>query len=233
MVERSDRAGPTPMLELTRLGKSYPTPRGPLEILSDVSLSLSRGDAAAITGPSGSGKSTLLYILGALEPPTSGTVTLDGRNPFELPQKALASFRNKQVGFVFQDHCLLPQCSVLENVLIPTLVAESRNGAADRARALLGQVGLKERIDHRPGELSGGEQQRVAMARALIREPLLLLCDEPTGNLDRDSAETVAAMLLDLHRSQQTILIVVTHNPELAAKFPLRLELTGRHLRKV
>ena len=221
------------MLELTRLGKSYPTPRGPLEILSDVSLSLSRGDAAAIMGPSGSGKSTLLYILGALEPPTSGTMTLDGRNPFELPEKALAAFRNKQVGFVFQDHCLLPQCSVLENVLIPTLVAESRNGAADRARALLGQVGLKERIDHRPGELSGGEQQRVAMARALIREPLLLLCDEPTGNLDRDSAETVAAMLLDLHRSQRTILIVVTHNPELAAKFPLRLELTGRHLRKV
>jgi lipoprotein-releasing system ATP-binding protein len=160
-------------------------------------------------------------------------VTLDGRNPFELPEKALAAFRNKQVGFVFQDHCLLPQCSVLENVLIPTLVAESGNGAADRARTLLGQVGLKERIDHRPGELSGGEQQRVAIARALIREPLLLLCDEPTGNLDRDSAETVASMLLDLHRSQRTILIVVTHNPELAAKFPLRLELTGHHLRKV
>ena len=233
MVEQKQRAGPTPMLELTRLGKSYPTPRGPLEILSDVSLSLLRGDAAAIMGPSGSGKSTLLYILGALEPPTSGTVKLDGRNPFELSEKALAAFRNKQVGFVFQDHCLLPQCSVLENVLVPTLVAESRNGSSNRARTLLEQVGLKERIDHRPGELSGGEQQRVAMARALIREPLLLLCDEPTGNLDRDSAETVASMLLDLHRSQRTILIVVTHNPELAARFPLRLELTGRQLKKV
>ena len=220
------------MLEITRVSKSYPTPRGPLEVLSDVSLSLARGDAVAIMGPSGSGKSTLLYILGALDPPTSGTVTLDGQNPFELPEKRLAAFRNKQIGFVFQDHCLLPQCSVLENVLVPTLVAESRNGVADRAHALLAQVGLKERTDHRPGELSGGEKQRVALARALIREPLLLLCDEPTGNLDHDSAETAASMLFDLHRSRQTILIVVTHNPELAAKFPLRLELVDRRLRK-
>jgi lipoprotein-releasing system ATP-binding protein len=204
-----------------------------LEVLSGVSFSLSRGDAVAIMGPSGSGKSTLLYILGALDPPTSGTVTLDGRNPFELPEKELAAFRNKQVGFVFQDHCLLPQCSVLENVLVPTLVAESRNGAAERARALLEQVGLKERIEHRPAELSGGEQQRVAIARALVREPLLLLCDEPTGNLDQQSAETVASMLLDLHRSQQTILVLVTHNPSLAARFPMRLDLAGRHLEKV
>jgi len=221
------------MLEITRVSKSYPTPRGPLDVLLDVSLSLSRGDAVAIMGPSGSGKSTLLYILGALDPPTSGAVTLDGRNPFELPEKQLAAFRNKQVGFLFQDHCLLPQCSVLENVLVPTLVAESRNGVVGRARALLGQVGLQERIDHRPAELSGGEQQRVSLARALIREPLLLLCDEPTGNLDHDSAETVASMLLDLHRSRQTILVVVTHNPELAAKFPVRLELVDRRLRKV
>ena len=221
------------MLEVRQVSKSYSTPRGPLQILSDVSLSLSRGNSAAIMGPSGTGKSTLLYILGALEPPTSGVVTLDGRNPFELPERALAAFRNKQVGFVFQDHCLLPQCSVLENVLVPTLVAESQNGAEPRARQLLEQVGLKERIDHLPGELSGGEQQRVAIARALIREPLLLLCDEPTGNLDHQSAETVASMLLDLHRSQQTILVVVTHNPELAAKFPLRLALVDRHLNKV
>jgi lipoprotein-releasing system ATP-binding protein len=221
------------MLEINRLYKSYPTPRGQLEVLSDISLSLSRGDAASIMGPSGSGKSTLLYILGALEPPTSGTVTLDGRNPFELPEKQLAAFRNRQVGFVFQDHCLLPQCSVLENVMVPTLVAESRNGDRDRARVLVEQVGLKERLDHLPGELSGGEQQRVALARALIREPLLLLCDEPTGNLDRASAETVASMLLDLQRSRQTILIVVTHNPELAARFPVRLELAGKNLKKV
>jgi len=221
------------MLEVRQVSKSYSTPRGPLQILSDVSLSLSRGDAVAIMGPSGTGKSTLLYILGALEPPTSGAVTLDGRNPFELPERALAAFRNKQIGFVFQDHCLLPQCSVLENVLIPTLVAESKNGAESRARQLLEQVGLKQRIDHLPGELSGGEQQRVAIARALIREPLLLLCDEPTGNLDHQSAETVASMLLELHRSQQTILFVVTHNPELASKFPLRLALVDRHLNKV
>ena len=221
------------MLEINRLYKSYPTPRGQLEILSDISLSLSRGDAASIMGPSGSGKSTLLYILGALEPPTSGTMTLDGRNPFALPEKQLAAFRNRQVGFVFQDHCLLPQCSVLENVLVPTLVAESRNGSRDRAQALLAQVGLKERLEHLPGELSGGEQQRVALARALIREPLLLLCDEPTGNLDRASAETVASMLLDLHRSRQTILIVVTHNPDLASKFPLRVELAGKNLKRV
>ena len=226
------QAGPSSlMLEIAGVSKSYPTPRGPIEVLSNISLSLSRGDAVAIMGPSGSGKSTLLYILGALEPPSSGTVTLDGRNPFALREKELAAFRNKQIGFVFQDHCLLPQCSVLENVLVPTLVAESSDGAADRARALLSQVGLKERMDHRPAELSGGEQQRVALARALIREPLLLLCDEPTGNLDRASADTVASLLLDLHRSRQTILVLVTHNPELAAKFPLRLELIDRHLK--
>ena len=221
------------MLEITRVSKSYPTPRGPLEVLSDISLVLSPGDAVAIMGPSGSGKSTLLYILGALEAPSAGTVKLDGSNPFQLPEKQLAAFRNKQVGFVFQDHCLLPQCSVMENVLVPTLVADSQNGAADRARRLLTQVGLDQRLDHRPAELSGGEQQRVALARALIREPRLLLCDEPTGNLDRASAETVAGMLLDLHRSQQTILIVVTHNPELAAKFPKRLELMNRHLKTI
>ena len=221
------------MLEITRVSKSYPTPRGPLVVLSDISLVLSPGDAVAIMGPSGSGKSTLLYILGALEAPSAGTVKLDGSNPFQLPEKQLAAFRNKQVGFVFQDHCLLPQCSVMENVLVPTLVADSQNGAADRARRLLTQVGLDQRLDHRPAELSGGEQQRVALARALIREPRLLLCDEPTGNLDRASAETVAGMLLDLHRSQQTILIVVTHNPELAAKFPKRLELMNRHLKTI
>jgi len=230
MAER--QAGPSSlMLEIVGVSKSYPTPRGHIEVLSNISLSLSRGDAVAIMGPSGSGKSTLLYILGALEPPSSGTITLDGRNPFALREKELAAFRNKQIGFVFQDHCLLPQCSVLENVLVPTLVAESSNGAADRALALLSQVGLKERMDHRPAELSGGEQQRVALARALIREPLLLLCDEPTGNLDRASADTVASLLLDLHRSRQTILVLVTHNPELAAKFPLRLELIDRHLK--
>jgi len=221
------------LLQLTELAKEYPAPRGSISILSGVSLTLNRGDAASIVGPSGSGKSTLLYILGALEPPSSGTVALDGRNPYALPEKELAAFRNKQIGFVFQDHCLLPQCSVLENVLIPTLVADSQEGVRERARVLLDQVGLADRLDHRPGELSGGEKQRVAIARALIREPLLLLCDEPTGNLDQSSASAVASLLFDLHRARNTILIVVTHNLELAAKFPIRLELTGRRLVRV
>ncbi|MCI0485423.1 MAG: ABC transporter ATP-binding protein [Blastocatellia bacterium] len=221
------------MLEATNLTKEYPTPRGTLPIISDISLKLSRGDAVSIMGPSGSGKSTLLYILGALEPPTSGTVTLDGRNPFELNERKLAAFRNKEIGFIFQDHCLLPQCSVLENVLTPTLVAESNGDYAERARTLLNQVGLGERLEHRPSELSGGEKQRVALARAMIRNPLLLLCDEPTGNLDHASAEMVASLLLDLHKEQQTILVVVTHSAELAAKFPLRFQLLDRHLHPV
>ena len=221
------------MLEATNLTKNYATPRGPLPILSAINLSLQRGDAVSIMGPSGSGKSTLLYILGALESPTTGTVTLDGQNPFQLGEKDLAAFRNQKIGFVFQDHCLLPQCSVLENVLAPTLVAETKDNFAERAKSLLHQVGLSERLDHRPAELSGGEKQRVAIARALIRQPLLLLCDEPTGNLDRDSAENVASLLLDLHKQQNTILIVVTHSPELAAKFPIRFEMRGKQLHQL
>jgi lipoprotein-releasing system ATP-binding protein len=213
------------MLEISNVTKQYPSPRGPLTVLSGVSLALNRGEAAAIMGPSGSGKSTLLYIAGALEPPTAGTVTLGGVNPYAIPEKALAAFRNRSIGFVFQDHCLLPQCSVLENVLVPTLVAKDRAAYPVRARNLLHQVGLEDRLDHRPAELSGGEKQRVALARALILRPALLLCDEPTGNLDESSAEMVAALLLELHARQQTILIVVTHNPALAARFPIRYEL--------
>jgi lipoprotein-releasing system ATP-binding protein len=220
------------LLEVTQLTKEYPTPRGPLPILTDITLTFNRGDAVAIMGPSGSGKSTLLYVVGALEPPTAGTVALDGQNPFTLDEAKLAAFRNEKIGFVFQDHCLLPQCSVLENVLTPTLVANGDRNYVERAKSLLGQVGLSERLEHRPAELSGGEKQRVAIARALIREPLLLLCDEPTGNLDRQSAETVASLLLDLHRQQQTILIVVTHSAELAAKFPLRFELIDHQLKR-
>ena len=217
------------MLNVNNVSKSYPTPRGELSILSGVSLTLERGDAVAIMGPSGSGKSTLLYILGALERPSSGTVTLDGRDPFTLGEREQAAFRNEHVGFVFQDHSLLPQCSVLENVLTPTLVAPraGRDAAGDdaRARGILQQVGLAERLDHRPGELSGGEKQRAAVARALIRNPDLLLCDEPTGNLDRASADAVAALLLDLHATHRTILVVVTHSAALAEKFPVRYEM--------
>lgn len=220
------------MLEVTNLAKSYPTPRGTLEILSDLSFALKSGDAASIVGPSGSGKSTLLYILGALEPPTSGTVTVDGVNPFTLPPTELAAFRNRRVGFVFQDHLLLPQCSVLENVLVPTLVGERDAEAPARARELLERVGLADRLDHRPAELSGGERQRVALARALIRRPPLLLCDEPTGNLDHAAGDVVANMLFDLHERQDTVLVVVTHNTGLAAKCPTRFELVGQRLEK-
>jgi lipoprotein-releasing system ATP-binding protein len=218
------------MLEVSNITKEYATPRGPLAILSGVNLSLNRGDSAAIMGPSGSGKSTLLYILGALEPPSSGSVKLDGRDPFQLPEKALAAFRNQSIGFIFQDHCLLPQCSVLENVLVPTLVGPRDTAYPERARKLLAQVGLGDRLDHRPAELSGGEKQRVALARALIRKPLLLLCDEPTGNLDQSSADVVASLLLELHKEQQTILIVVTHSAELAGRFAARYELRHANL---
>jgi lipoprotein-releasing system ATP-binding protein len=227
------------MLEVSHVSKAYQTPRGALAVLSDVTFSLAPGQAAAIMGPSGSGKSSLLYILGALEPPSSGTVTLAGRDPFRLPPSALADFRNSEIGFVFQDHCLLPQCSVLENVLVPTLVVRAPYGVekngdrpADLAQSLIDQVGLGDRVQHRPGELSGGEKQRVAIARALIRKPRLVLCDEPTGNLDPASASTVASLLLNLHRDQQNVLIVVTHSSRLAALFPIRFEITdGRVVR--
>lgn len=218
------------MLKVENISKEYPTPAGPLKIVSDVSLELPQGSAVSIMGPSGSGKSTLLYILGALETPTSGTVTLDDQNPFLLDAKKLAAFRNQRIGFVFQDHCLLPQCSVIENVLTPTLVSSPNGSVTERARDLLTQVGLQERLTHHPSQLSGGEKQRVALARALIMKPRLLLCDEPTGNLDQRSADVVAGMLLDIHRQANTILIVVTHSADLASRFPQRFELRNQHL---
>jgi len=220
------------MLKVENITKEYSTPAGPLRIVSDVSLTLPPGSAVSIMGPSGSGKSTLLYMMGALEPPSSGTVTLRGQNPFLLSARELAAFRNQQIGFVFQDHCLLPQCSVIENVLTPTMVAAASNGEPTRrATELLKQVGLAERLDHRPAQLSGGEKQRAALARALIMKPQLLLCDEPTGNLDQKSAEIVADLLLKTHdQNAGTILIVVTHSKELAARFPQRFELTNQHL---
>jgi len=232
------------LLEVTNVSKHYATPRGPLTILSDVTFSLAPGQAAAIMGPSGSGKSSLLYLLGGLEPPSSGRVTLGGRDVFALSPADLADFRNTKIGFVFQDHCLLPQCSVLENVLVPTLVARPRrpgsSGGADtpadfaaRARSLIEQVGLADRTDHRPGELSGGERQRVAIARALIRQPELVLCDEPTGNLDPTSAAAVTDLLLDLHRRHNNILIVVTHSARLAEHFAIRFELANAHLNRM
>jgi lipoprotein-releasing system ATP-binding protein len=221
------------LLEVENVSKEYSTPAGPLRIVSDVSLSLPGGSAVSIMGPSGSGKSTLLYLLGALEPPSSGTITLNGQNPFQLNPKQLAAFRNQQIGFIFQDHCLLPQCSVIENVLTPTLVSPPNGDTPGRAAELLKHVGLGERLDHRPAQLSGGEKQRVALARALIMKPKLLLCDEPTGNLDQKSAQVVADLLLDVHRESGAILIVVTHSTELAARFPRRFELKNQRLETV
>jgi len=220
------------MLRVDGVSKSYPTPRGPLPILDDVSLTLDRGESAAIMGPSGSGKSTLLYIIGALEPPSSGTVTLDGDDPWKMTEKEQAAFRSRRVGFVFQDHLLLPQLTALENVLAPALATPAGVTAAVRSRALslLERVGLADRVDHRPAELSGGERQRVAIARALVGEPALLLCDEPTGNLDRTSAAGVADALVDLHQTGRTILLVVTHTLSLAERFQRRYELDARRL---
>ncbi|MGE0461300.1 MAG: ABC transporter ATP-binding protein [Vicinamibacterales bacterium] len=218
------------MLTLSAITKDYPTAAGPLRVLDGVSLQLATGEAAVITGPSGSGKSTLLYIAGGLERPTSGTVDLDGTNPYALPADALARFRNREVGFVFQDHCLLPQLTVLENTLVPTLVGEPDPDAHDRARVLLTAVGLEPRAHHRPAELSGGEKQRAAIARALIRSPRLLVCDEPTGNLDSQTAETVADVLLRLQARQHTTLLVVTHSAALAGRFERRLAMAGGRL---
>src|SRR5262249_39453718 len=213
-------------LQVDHLSKDYPTLSGPLPILRGLSFEMQRGEAVAVMGPSGSGKSTLLHILGTLDQPSAGTVRLEGMEPFVLPERELADFRNRHVGFVFQDHHLLPQCSVLENVLIPTLVGtDGRANAEAWARQLLDRVGLSNRLDHRPAELSGGERQRVAVARALIRHPVLLLADEPTGNLDRHTAQSVGQLLLDLHRQEQTILLVVTHSAELARQLPRQMEM--------
>jgi lipoprotein-releasing system ATP-binding protein len=215
-------------LAVRDLSKEYPTRSGPLPVLRHVNLSLDRGEALAVMGPSGSGKSTLLHILGTLDRPSAGSVTLDGTDPFTLPEADLAAFRNRRIGFVFQDHHLLPQCSVLENVLVPTLVSRGTDPAATEAyaRQLLERVGLAGRLDHRPAELSGGERQRVAVARALVLRPFLLLADEPTGNLDRKTAQAVGELLLDLHRQENTVLVVVTHSPDLARLLPRRAEVT-------
>jgi lipoprotein-releasing system ATP-binding protein len=214
-------------LTVADLHKSFQSGRRTLEVLRGVSLALGGGEALAVTGPSGSGKSTLLHLIGTLDRPTSGRIELDGRSPLDLPEPELAAFRNRNVGFVFQDHHLLPQYTVLENVLLPALAPGADSGPAveERARELLGRVGLGDRLDHRPAELSGGEAQRVAVARALVQAPRLLLCDEPTGNLDPRTALTVAELLFELHRAHRNILIVVTHSLELAARFSRRCEL--------
>ncbi len=209
------------------LHQDYPTRSGPLSVLRGVNLDLEPGEAVAVLGPSGCGKSTLLHLLGTLAVPSRGTITLNGENPFQLSEPRLAEFRNRKIGFIFQDHHLLPQCSALENVLIPTLanVQSQRDVAEQRGLQLLEKVGLAGRAEHRPAELSGGERQRTAVCRALIQKPALVLADEPTGSLDRSSASTVGDVLLDLCKQERAILVCVTHSAELAARFPRRLEL--------
>ncbi|MCS7166463.1 MAG: ABC transporter ATP-binding protein [Gemmatales bacterium] len=206
-------------------------PAGPLPVLRGINLEVAPGEAVAIMGPSGSGKSTLLYILGTLEPPTSGQVLINGENPFLRPARELAQFRNHHIGFVFQEHYLLPQCNVWENVLLPALINPAlRAQATERARHLLNQVGLSHRLHHYPAELSGGERQRVAIARALINSPTLVLADEPTGNLDRHAAQNVASLLQELVSSQRIILVLATHSLEIARRFSRIYELVDGQL---
>ena len=218
-------------LVVADISKSFATRGEPLEVLRGASCRLAAGESLAVTGPSGCGKSTLLHIIGTLDVPSSGSVRLDGADPFQLGEPQLAAFRNHKIGFVFQEHHLLPQCSVLENVLLPTLAdGHAHPEAVERAGMLLERVGLSARLDHLPGELSGGERQRTAIARALINRPLLLLADEPTGNLDRATASGVARLLVELQAQEQAMLIVVTHSLELAGMLQRRVELNAGKL---
>ncbi|QDS90793.1 Lipoprotein-releasing system ATP-binding protein LolD [Rosistilla ulvae] len=221
-------------LVVEQVCKEYETRTDPLVVLRDVSLQLAAGENAAIIGPSGSGKSTLLHILGSLDRPTSGSVKLDGVDPYALDEEAIARFRNERIGFIFQEHHLLPQLSVIENVLVPSL-AHGKPSAArvQRAGELLDRVGLSGRLEHRPSELSGGERERVAVARALLCEPTLVLADEPTGNLDRNTAETVGRLLVDLQKQENAMLIVVTHSMQLADLMQQRYELIDGGLQAV
>ena len=221
-----------PLLKLIDVCKRYESPTGTeaVPVLRDVTLEIQRGESVAIVGPSGSGKSTLLNIMGTLDRPSSGQVLLDGRELSQLDDIQLAAVRNREIGFIFQSHHLLPQCTVLENVLVPTLAnkdAALRNGAVERAKQLLDKIGLGARLTHRPGQLSGGERQRVAVVRALINQPKLLLADEPTGALDRASAQNLSDLLVQLNREEGVTLIVVTHALDLAKRMERGFELRG------
>ena len=214
------------VLHVENVCKEYATRAEPLVVLRDISLRMESGRSLAILGPSGSGKSTLLNIIGTLEPPSSGRVLFDDENPAGLSEPKLADFRNHRIGFIFQDHHLLPQCSALENVLIPTVAGrQTSNEQVERAKMLLQRVGLGDRMEHLPGELSGGERQRTAIARALINRPGILLADEPTGNLDRRTAHDIGELLLEMQREEQAILVTVTHSQRLAELMGRRLQL--------
>ena len=217
---------PAPLtLVVAAVRKEFDTPHGPLPVLTGVSFDLSAGRTLAVVGPSGSGKSTLLHIVGSLDRPTAGSVKLGQLEVASLEGSALADYRARRVGFIFQDHHLLPQLTAIENVMLPTLAVPTRRAAADRARVLLQRVGLADRMDSLPAKLSGGERQRVAIARAMINDPPLLLADEPTGNLDRDTASTVAELFVELARERSVMLVVVTHNLDLARTLGTCLEL--------
>lgn len=214
-----------PVLIADGLSKSYMTRSGRLDVIQNASFEVRAGESVAIMGPSGCGKSTLLAILGTLDAPSTGRLIVGSNDPFTFDERRLAAFRNERLGFVFQNHHLLPQCTALENVLTPTLAGFTRESRIDRARDLLRGVGLADRMDHLPSELSGGERQRCAVARALVNEPTILLADEPTGSLDRTSAESVGDLLLALPKVEQVALIVVTHSERLAARFDTTFEL--------
>jgi len=219
-----------PRLIVENLYKEYPTRDEPLVVLRDVNLRLDGGDSLAILGPSGSGKSTLLHILGTLDQPSSGTVRLDNNDPSTMDEPKLAQFRNEKIGFVFQQHYLLPQLTALENILVPALASGSVTDDVDaHARSLVDRVGLTDRIHHRPAEMSGGEQQRVAVARALVNRPSLILADEPTGNLDRGNALGIAQLLTEIQAESQAsaVLVVVTHSEEIAGHFAGQRVLSG------
>ena len=222
------------LLEIRNLTKTYRAPDGgdAVDVLRGVNLQMQAGESLAVVGPSGSGKSTVLNIVGALDKADGGEVVVDGRDVEKLGEEELAAYRNTTVGFIFQLHHLLPQCTILENVLVPTLASANGNRAAlrERAEKLLDSVGLKHRLHHRPGELSGGERQRVAVARALINQPKLLLADEPTGALDRVNAARLVDLLVDLNRKEGVTLIMVTHAPDLARQMGRVLELADGQL---
>jgi len=216
------------VLSLEDVHKQYEsTDREPVPVLRGISLTVRRGDSVAIVGPSGSGKSTLLNIIGSLDSPTRGSIRLDGQELANLSEQELATVRNKKIGFIFQSHHLLPQCSVLENVLVPTLaeMGKAPANAVERAKQLLDQVGLEHRLTHRPAELSGGECQRVAVVRALINQPSIILADEPTGALDHSNAESLAELLVELNRGDRVTLIVVTHSVKLASQMRTKRQL--------
>jgi len=218
----------TPLLQLKNISREFPSAEGgvPLRVLRGLSIEVARGESIAVVGPSGCGKSTLLNLIGTLDQPTDGAIAFDGRDLIALNDDELALLRNREMGFIFQSHHLLPQCTVMENVLIPTLA----HGCAtaddeERARRLLDRVGLGERLSHRPGQLSGGERQRVAVVRALINEPQLLLADEPTGALDQATADQLGQLLVELNAEENVTLITVTHSEKLSAQMARTLKL--------